>query len=101
MEKKWLLCLLLTMIMGSVSATNRLDSLLCLLDKIIAESHIHTLKRQAHIRQLKSKENATDIISKKINEYINNGIETGNKGLERQYYTFNNDDNKNNSRVEI
>lgn len=46
-------------------------------------------------RLLKSKENATDIISKKINEYINNGIETGNKGLERQYYTFNNDDTKN------
>ncbi len=63
MEKKWLLCLLLTMIMGSVSATNRLDSLLCLLDKTIAESHIYTLKRQAHIRQLKSKENATTLSS--------------------------------------
>ncbi|MEG2331363.1 MAG: DUF6377 domain-containing protein [Bacteroides sp.] len=63
MEKKWLLCLLLTMIMGSVSATNRLDSLLFLLDKTIAESHIHTLKRQAHIRQLKSKENATTLSS--------------------------------------
>lgn len=66
MKTKWIFFFLCVCVAGNVSAVNKLDSLLNLLDKTIEEHETYTFKRESRISQLKERRTHADACSPEL-----------------------------------